>query len=273
MYGAERDGFAEKIAIRIRLRIHDWQHSCEARRPFVISPSLCGRQKLLRAAQLIDSHSGERAALEAATIRGVLSEGMACSKRELGLGDDHTGILVLPDDAPVGTPLASYLPDDALELEVTANRGDCLSVLGVAHETAAVTGGSVSEPPFDYPEEGPGIDGVVTVRIANPELCSRYMASVVRGISVGPSPPWLQERLSQAGLRPINNVVDVTNYVMLEYGQPLHAFDLSTVRQGSIVVRAARAKERFQTLDGLLTFLARMLQTYRPASPEEDVAG
>ena len=204
-------------------------------------------------ARLFSAHGGDegqRMELEAATIRGVVSAGMVCSERELGLGNDHTGILVLPDHAPVGKPLAEYLSDDALDLEVTTNRVDCLSVLGVAREVAAITGATVTEPSLDYDEAGPDINQSVAVRIENPELCSRFLATVVRGVQVGPSPQWMQQRLTQAGLRPINNVVDVTNFVMMEYGQPLHAFDLHTVRQGTIVVRPAKPGEPFTTLDG-----------------------
>ena len=217
------------------------------------APNIAEGQRIAFArvgAKLIDPHSGQPFALTAATIRGVVSAGMVCSERELGLGDDHEGILVLPDDAPVGLPLSEFYQDDILELEVKANRGDCLSILGVAHEVAAITGEQVSEPPLDYAAGGPDINQAVKVRIEDPDLCSRYLATVVRGIRVGPSPGWMQQRLMLAGMRPINNVVDVTNYVMLEYGQPLHAFDLSAVRQQTIVVRAAQAGEKMVTLDG-----------------------
>ena len=200
-------------------------------------------------ANLINPRDGERFALAAAIIRGVVSAGMVCSERELGLGDDHEGILVLADEAPVGRPLAEFIRDDVLELEVTANRGDTLSILGVAHEVAAITGEQVAEPPLDYVAEGTDINGSVQVRVDNPELCGRYLATAVRGIRVGTSPRWMQERLLLAGMRPINNVVDVTNYVMLEYGQPLHAFDLNKVRQQAIIVRAARSGEGLTTLD------------------------
>ena len=201
-------------------------------------------------ARLIDPHNGERFTLSAATIRGVVSGGMVCSERELGLGDDHEGILVLDESAPVGLPLAELIRDDVFDLEVTTNRGDCLSVLGVAHEVAAITGETVTEPALEYPEDGPDITGSVTVCIEDPELCSRYLATVVRGVRIGPSPQWMQWQLTLAGMRPINNVVDVTNFVMLEYGQPLHAFDLTTVRQNTIVVRPARDGERLVSLDG-----------------------
>ena len=200
-------------------------------------------------ARLIDARTGEADSLKAALIRGVESAGMVCSERELGLGDDHTGIVVLPEDAPVGKPLAEYMGDVIFDLEITPNRPDCLSVLGVAREIAALTGKTVREPDLAYVEEGDPIGTMLSVEIDDPALCPRYTASVVQGIKVGPSPRWIQERLLKAGQRPINNVVDVTNYVMLEYGQPLHAFDYYTMRDGKIIVRPARDQEPFVTLD------------------------
>ena len=200
-------------------------------------------------ARLVDPRTGETETLKAARIRGVESAGMVCSERELGLGDDHTGIVVLPEDAPVGVPLAEYLGDVVLDLEVTPNRPDCLSVLGIAREVAAFTDKEVREPEISYPEEGDAIEGLVSVEIADPSLCPRYTASVIQGVTVGPSPQWMQDRLLKAGQRPINNVVDVTNYVLLEYGQPLHTFDYTTLQQGKIIVRPARDGESFVTLD------------------------
>ena len=201
-------------------------------------------------ANLIDGRTGERSELRAATIRGVVSAGMVCSVKELGLGDEHDGILVLPEDAPVGVPLAEYMPDDVLDIEVTPNRGDCLSVLGIAREVAAITRQMATEPPSDYDEGAEPVDDAVRVQIADPDLCSRYTATVVRGVRIGPSPAWMRRRLELAGQRAINNVVDVTNYVMLEYGQPLHAFDLSAFTESIVVVRPATDGERFTTLDG-----------------------
>ncbi len=201
-------------------------------------------------ANLIDGRTGERSELRAATIRGVVSAGMVCSVKELGLGDEHDGILVLPEDAPVGVPLAEYMPDDVLDIEVTPNRGDCLSVLGIAREVAAITRQMATEPPSDYAEGAEPVDDAVRVQIADHDLCSRYTATVVRGVRIGPSPAWMRRRLELAGQRGINNVVDVTNYVMLEYGQPLHAFDLSAFAESTVVVRPATDGERFTTLDG-----------------------
>ena len=217
------------------------------------APNVAAGQRIAFAkvgARLFNGHSGELMDLTAATIRGVVSAGMVCSGKELGLSSDHDGILVLPDDAPIGTPLMDYMPDSALEIEATANRGDCLSILGIAHEVAAITGQQAVEPTADYVEKGGPVEEAVRVRIDDPDLCYRYTATVVRGVRVGPSPAWMQRRLEQAGQRPISNVVDVTNYVMLEYGQPLHAFDLSTIEDATVIVRPAEKGEEFVTLDG-----------------------
>jgi phenylalanyl-tRNA synthetase beta chain len=230
------------------------------------APNVAVGQKVAFArtgARLIDGHTGEPTVLRAARIRGVESAGMVCSEKELGLSDYHEGILVLPEDAPVGTPLAEYLADTIFDLEVTPNRPDCLSVLGVAREVAALTaawGGSTSgeagavavrEPPRTYAEEGPPIRERVSVEIADPDLCYRYVATLVEGVKIGPSPAWMQERLTAAGMRPINNIVDITNYVMLELGQPLHAFDFDRISQGKIIVRRVRPGELLRTLDGV----------------------
>ena len=207
-------------------------------------------------ANLYNTHSGKREALAAATIRGVESQGMICSELELGLGDDHSGIVVLPDEAPLGTPLNEYLGDTILDLELTPNRLDCLSMLGVAHEVAALTGGRVTEPAVHYETAGAPIDQRVSISVADPDLCRRYTASLIEGVRIGPSPGWLQDRLARAGLRPINNVVDVTNFVMLEYNQPLHAFDMDRVKDATVIVRRAKPGETLTTLDGVERRLA-----------------
>ncbi|MCH7996859.1 MAG: phenylalanine--tRNA ligase subunit beta, partial [Chloroflexi bacterium] len=201
-------------------------------------------------ARLLDGHSGKTMTLKAAKIRGVVSQGMICSEKELGLSDEHEGILVLSPDAPLGAPLIDHLGDSILELEVTPNRPDCLSMLGVAWEVAALTGAVVSMPEISYEEHDSPIEKLASVEIADPDLCARYTASVVTGLKVAESPHWMQERLLAAGMRPINNIVDITNYVMLEYGQPLHAFDYDGIEDGKIIVRRARAGERLLTLDG-----------------------
>ena len=217
------------------------------------APNVAAGQRICFAragANLVNAHSGRRETLAPATIRGVQSQGMICSELELGLGDDHSGIIVLPADAPLGAPLADYLGDSILDLELTPNRLDCLSLLGVAHEVAALTGGRVTEPPAEYPEQGPPIGQRVHIQIADPDLCRRYTAALIDGVTIGESPAWLQQRLTRAGLRPINNVVDVTNFVMLEYNQPLHAFDFHRVQEAQIIVRRARPGEQLTTLEG-----------------------
>ncbi len=201
-------------------------------------------------AQLYNAHAGKHETLAAARIRGVESQGMICSELELGLGDDHTGIIVLAEDAPVGMPLNEFMGDTILDLELTPNRLDCLSMLGVAHEIAALTGATVREPEFALAESGAPIAERVTISIADPDLCWRYTASLIEGVTIGDSPQWLQDRLLRAGLRPISNVVDATNFVMLEYNQPLHAFDFDRVGEATVIVRRARPSEPLTTLDG-----------------------
>ena len=190
-------------------------------------------------------------------LRGVESCGMNCSERELGLGDSHEGIIVLPEDAPVGVDFSDYrgLSDTVIECEITPNRPDCLSMWGMAVETGTIFGKDVAlEKPEIQAECEPRAEELVDVEIADTELCSRYVARVVRNVKIGPSPEWLAKRVIAAGSRPINNVVDVTNYVMFLTGQPLHAFDLGklTERDGKrhIVVRAAHDGELHTTLDG-----------------------
>ena len=218
------------------------------------APNVAAGQKICFArpgVTLMNMHNGRREELKPATIRGVVSEGMICSEAELEISDEHEGIIVLSDDAVVGTPLDEALGDTFLELELTPNRGDCLSILGVAREIGAITGQPVRIPEIAYPESEVQIETLARVSIEDPDLCPRYTATVITGISIGPSPQWLQERLSRAGLRPINNVVDVTNYVMLEFNQPLHAFDLDTVTDHHVVIRRANEGEEFTTLDGV----------------------
>ncbi len=216
------------------------------------APNVAAGQKICFArpgVTLLNMHNGRREELKPATIRGIVSEGMICSEAELEISDEHEGIIVLPDDAAVGAPLDDVLGDTFLELELTPNRGDCLSILGVAREIGALTGQPVRVPDISYPESDTPVSDLASVTIADPDLCLRYTASVITGITIGPSPQWLQDRLIRAGLRPINNVVDVTNYVMLEFNQPLHAFDLDTVNDHHVVVRRAANGEKFTTLD------------------------
>ena len=200
-------------------------------------------------AQLIDGHSGQMFRLKPAKIRGVVSNGMACSEKELGISDSHEGIMVLPAEAPVGTPLADYLGDTIFDLDITPNRPDCLSIIGIGREVAALTGQGLHLPEVRYDETVYPIDQQISVEIVAPDLCPRYCASLVTGVKVADSPRWMQQRLLACGMRPINNIVDVTNYVMLEYGQPLHAFDYHKIKGKKIIVRRATSGEAIVTLD------------------------
>jgi len=202
-------------------------------------------------AQLVDGHSGQIVRLKPAKIRGVVSSGMVCSEKELGISDNHEEILVLPAEAPVGTPLADYLGDVIFDLDITPNRPDCLSVIGVAREVAALTGQGLHLQKIEYEEEPLPVDQQISVEIAAPDLCPRYCASLITGVKIAESPKWMQQRLLACGMRPINNVVDITNYVMLEYGQPLHAFDYQQIRGKKIIVRRAGSDEIVVTLDGV----------------------
>jgi phenylalanyl-tRNA synthetase beta chain len=188
--------------------------------------------------------------LEAAVIRGVRSEGMLCSERELGFSEDHAGILKLPDDAPLGVELASYLrvDDTVLDIAITPNRGDCLSILGLAREVAALFGLKLKQPVVrsatfkqrgGHTDSGGQTHAPLAVEILAPDLCPHYAGLPISGVKIGPSPIWMRRRLELCGMRALNNVVDATNYVMLELGQPLHAFDSEKIAARRIVVRRA----------------------------------
>ena len=217
------------------------------------APNVAEGQKVAFAPEgtsLIDGHTGKPAVLKRAIIRGVESAGMICSEKELGLSESHQRILELPEDAVIGRPLTSCLGDAVFDFDLRANRPDAMSILGIAREVAAITGESWRDPDLTYEEVAPDISDDAAVEIAAPDFCPRYCAALVRGVRIAPSPGWLQERLTAAGLRPINNVVDVTNYVMLEMGQPLHAFDLEKLTERRIVVRRAREGESLTLLEG-----------------------
>ena len=191
-----------------------------------------------------------------AKLRGVKSSGMILAEDEVGIGQDHDGIMVLDETLPIGAPLSEHLPitDEVLELEITPNRPDLMSVYGVARDLHAVTGAGLAEDPSAADAEPAG-DGSpadhAAVEIADPDVCLRFTARVFEDVTIGPSPLWLKQRLTAAGQRPISNVVDITNYVMLTVGQPMHAFDLDRVRGSRIVVRRARKGEAMTTLDGV----------------------
>jgi phenylalanyl-tRNA synthetase beta chain len=198
--------------------------------------------------------SGEQ--LGQAKLRGVVSDGMILSEAELQIGDDAGGIVVLDDGAAPGTALGEVLPlaEPVLELEVHSNRVDCFGVYGVAREAHAITGAPLGEPPWEGDAEATGegeVSDYASVSVEVPELCPRFTARVFTDVTIGPSPLWLKAKLQAAGQRPINNVVDITNYVMLLTAQPLHAFDLDKVPDGALIVRAADDGEKMTTLDGV----------------------
>lgn len=184
-------------------------------------------------------------------IRGEYSEGMLCSEAELELGPNATGILVLPPTTEVGQPLAKAVGFDdwVLELEITPNRPDCLGLIGVAREVAALTGKKLKYPQVKLTELPENAKDIVEVKILDTQLCPRYSARIVKNVKVQPSPAWFKRRLEAVGFRPINNIVDVTNYVLAETGQPLHAFDLSLLKGGQVIIRRAQAGEKLETID------------------------
>jgi len=214
------------------------------------APNVRAGERVAYAPAGVTLPGGQR--IEAADIRGITSAGMLCSAAELGLGSDAAGILLLPGDATIGERLSVVLgiEDIVLDIAVTPNRGDCLSVLGLAREIAALTGQRLRRRRIVVPETGAPTAERISIQIADAALCGRYVARVIADVTVAPSPWWMQSRLRAVGLRPINNVVDITNYVMIECGQPLHAFDYDRLPRQQIVVRRAGRADRFATLDG-----------------------
>jgi len=190
--------------------------------------------------------------IKSSVLRGEQSDGMLCSEAELEIGDDASGIMQLPVGTTLGKLLEDVLDlkDTVLDIGVTPNRADCLSMIGIAREVAASTGKKIRTPAIDVRESAEDINTWTSVKIIDSDLCPRYTARIIKNVKVGPSPNWMKIRLEAAGLRSINNVVDVTNFVMLEMGQPLHAFDFRFLEEGRIVVRRSRPNEEFTTLDG-----------------------
>ena len=221
-----------------------------------LKPGDCGQKVAfaIEGARLWDGYSGtpRRQELCRTSIRGVESAGMVCSEKELGLSDDHTGVIILDSVLPVGQPLQDALGDTVLEVELTPNVARANCIVGLAREIAALTGQTWRRWPPDGAASLPlaPVTAYGSVASSDAGLCARYSASLIENVTVQPSPPWMQRRLQFAGQRPINNIVDVTNYVMLETGQPLHAFDYEKLR-GGVVVRRARPGEAMQTLDGV----------------------
>ena len=190
--------------------------------------------------------------LKKSKIRGQLSMGMLCAEDELGLSESHSGIMEFPIDTPAGTPLTKMLgePETVFELEVTPNRPDCLCLHGIARDLAAIYHLEITPPEVILNENSENISDYTSVEIDPEANCTRYTARILKNVTIAASPKWMQDRLTACGIRPINNIVDITNYVMLETGQPLHAFDYELLKGGRIVVRPAKPGEKLQTLDG-----------------------
>lgn len=206
----------------------------------------------LEQAELFDGHASEpvKMILQARWMRGVLSDAMLCSEKELGMSDEHEGILLLDEDIPAGTPARDVLGEIILDIDLTPNLARCLSIVGVAREVSALLGTPLRIPDPTVQMDGPPIGDRVRITVEEPSLCLRFTAGLVEGVKVGPSPSWMRRRLNYAGMRPINNIVDISNYVMLEWGEPSHAFDADRVKDHHLIIRLARPGERLVTLDG-----------------------
>jgi phenylalanyl-tRNA synthetase beta chain len=210
-------------------------------------------------ARIYDGHQPGQVltTLKRAKIRGVDSYSMICSEKELGISDEHEGVIILDGDAPVGVPLAEYMGDAVFEIAITPNIARDANILGVARETAAILDLPLRQPDYSFKAEGPSIQGKASIVITNPELNPRFVVGLIENVEIKPSPYWVQRRLRIAGMRPINNIVDATNYAMLEIGEPLHAFDYDVLVQRAggkaptILTRTAQPGERLITLDGI----------------------
>src|SRR5260221_6505631 len=210
----------------------------------------------LEGAEVYDGHAEgrQRMILKEKALRGIPNRSMVCSAKEVGLGDDHEGILLLEDletmDAKPGTPLVDILGDVIFDIDLLPNVARAYSIIGVAREVAALTGQTLREPAFDLVYEGEPIQNQVKIEVHNPQLNPRFTAMLIKGITIKPSPQWMQRRLMAVGERPINNIVDITNYVMFETGQPLHAFDYDVLLKRSggkpptIFTRTAKPGEK-----------------------------
>ena len=204
------------------------------------------------------AHLTEGIVIKPTVMRGVKSYGMLCSGHELGLseadypGAEFNGIMILHEDHPLGQSIqeAVGMDDIVFDIELTPNRADCQSIIGMCREAAAALGQKFKEPTIRHIEGEGDIHDYASVTVENTELCPRYIARVVTDLNIEPSPAWMQKRLRAVGMRPINNIVDITNYVLVEYGHPMHAFDLACVKDGNIVVRNAYENEIVTTLDG-----------------------
>ncbi len=217
-------------------------------------------------ATLYDGHAEglQLTTLKRTKIRGVDSYSMVCSEKELGISEDHEGIIILDDDAPVGMPLTDYMGDAVLDISIAPNMARNANVIGVARELAALTGRPLIQPDISYPTQGKSVEGLVSIKITEPELNPRFVAGLIRNVEIKPSPYEVQRRLKLAGVRPINCIVDATNYAMLELGEPLHAFDYDVLKARAgdgevhIITRRANQGEQLMTLDGMQRSLTAM---------------
>ena len=246
-----------------KVRAHpnaDKLHLCDVQVGDETVPVVCGADNVVEGAYVALARPGAEIGgqkLAVVNLRGERSEGMLCSERELGIGDANDGILIIHDEVESGCPFTDILGEDQtiIEIDVTPNRPDALSHVGVARELAALTGGRLKVPTATLTERGGPVDDVASVRVEDAEACPRYSCRVIEGVKVAPSPAWVQRRLQRCGVRAINNVVDATNLILLERGQPLHAFDADRIvherGRAGIVVRRAVAGETLQTLDGV----------------------
>lgn len=226
-------------------------------------------------ATLVDGYSdtGGTFVVKPAKLRGIASEAVACSEKELGISEDHEGIMILSENAPVGQLLSDVLGETVFEFNMKTNRTDRFSVIGVARDIATLTSEPLCLPTGSYEADGPDVQSIAKVSIDAPDLCPRYVAAVIEGITIGPSPDWMQQRLIASGLRPINNIVDITNYVMLEYNQPLHSFDYDKLASHEIIVRRAKPGELIRTLDGVDRQLSEQMLVIADAERPVAVAG
>ncbi|NJK81516.1 MAG: phenylalanine--tRNA ligase subunit beta, partial [Chloroflexaceae bacterium] len=202
-------------------------------------------------ARLYDGHKEGRVltTLKGRPVRGVMSDAMLCSEKELGISDEHEGIILLEADVPTGVPVRDVLGEVVFDIDITPNMARCLSIIGVAREIAALTGQPLRLPDPQVMMEGPVLAGRAHITIEDPELCPRFTVGLIEGITMGPSPLWMQRRLRHVGMRPINVIVDISNYVMMEWGQPTHAFDAAKVHNCHLIARLAQAGETLVTLD------------------------
>ena len=248
------DGTAEQIVLTGAPNLYPYKGQGTLPKPLKVAYAREG-------SHIYDGHQPGQVltTLKRAKIRGIDSYSMICSEKELGISEDHEGVIILDDDAPVGVPLVEYMGDAVLNIAITPNIARTASIIGVAREVAALTGKPLKLPEgfYDFKTEGPPIQGKAAIHITNPELNPRFVVGLIQGITLGPSPYWMQRRLKLAGMRPISNIVDATNYVMLEVGEPLHAFDYDVLlkrakgKMPTIITRTAYEGERLTTLDNV----------------------